>query len=250
MRDCVLCPPLRFRFNEMADLPSGVLARDDDFLIMPDLAPVAPGHLLLVSEEHWICGGALPGQVWRRACAWRDRIGLLYEQVYGAESVIILEHGPAMSQGGGACIDHFHWHLLPGGDGLNTEIHRLAEAKGLTGKPVSHPLLREFYASGRSYVMASDQVYEADGLPNQFLRAVVSTALSGSVPVRWRWQEVFGLPASRALFLGTLKDLSDHPHRAPVGEGGLEEFGIGDDFGNGHLVEGGIPLRPGGEQDV
>ena len=60
VEDCVLCPPLRFRFNHMVELPGagGILCGDRDFFVVPDLAPVAEGHLLLVTTAHWTC--ALP----------------------------------------------------------------------------------------------------------------------------------------------------------------------------------------------
>lgn len=202
MHDCVLCPVLRFRFNEMADLPSLVLAQDSDFYVTPDVAPLVEGHLLLVSQMHWLCGGQLPERLWNAACSWRERVADWYVQAYGSGDVLVMEHGPATSQGGGACIDHFHWHLLPDRGELAAQVHRAAETAGLTGMPLSRPVLVGLYEAGRSYITVGGRVYPADVLPGQFLRGAV---LEGE-PV-WRWQELLGLPESRSRFLTTLDAL-------------------------------------------
>ncbi|WP_157963720.1 HIT family protein [Actinocorallia populi] len=202
--DCVLCPPLRFRLNEMAGLPPGVLARDADFYLAPDLAPLVEGHLLLVSERHWRCGGQLPPALWQRAEGWRAEVSGRYARAYGDPGVLVLEHGPASPGGGGACVDHFHWHLLPDAGALGGRVRAAAEAAGLTGRPAGHEALRRLHDEGRSYVMVGGHAYPADELPGQFLRGAV---LGEGSPV-WRWQELFGLPPSRRRFHATLKALA------------------------------------------
>ncbi|MFD0853296.1 HIT family protein, partial [Actinomadura adrarensis] len=115
MDDCVLCPPLRFRLNAMADLPgeSSVLAADDEFFLMPDLAPLVEGHVLLVASGHVQCAGAFGRRQWSTAWQWRHRVGRVFQAAYGSSDLLLFEHGPATPQGGGACVDHAHWHLIP-----------------------------------------------------------------------------------------------------------------------------------------
>ncbi|TYB39373.1 HIT family protein [Actinomadura chibensis] len=205
--DCVLCPPLRFRFNEMADLPgeAGVVARDADFLLMPDVAPLAEGHLLLVTREHQQCAAAFAPPLWERALRWRDRVARLYRRAYGSDDLLLFEHGPASPQGGGACIDHAHWHFLPGAHG----VRRAAEDRGLPGAPAGHAALRARFRAGRSYLLIEEDgvatVHPGDGVRSQFLRWAVTAA--GRPGGAWRWQETFGLPASRRRFLLTLRSL-------------------------------------------
>ncbi|MEO3785139.1 hypothetical protein ABGB12_17540 [Actinocorallia sp. B10E7] len=203
MRDCVLCPPLRFRLNHMAELPPAVLACDSDFYLTPDLAPLVEGHLLLVSERHWQCGGQLPPALWERVARWRAEVSDWYSRAYGHPGVLALEHGPAVPGGGGACVDHFHLHLLPDSGELDGRVRAAAEAAGLTGSTASHETLSALHGRGRSYVLVGERVYPADVLPGQFLRGAV---LDGS-PV-WRWQELFGLPDSRERFQATVEALA------------------------------------------
>ncbi|TDD71440.1 HIT family protein [Actinomadura rubrisoli] len=210
----------------MADLPgeAAVLARDGDFLLMPDVAPLAEGHLLLVTREHHQCAGEFGEGMWTRARLWRDRVARLYREAYGSDELLLFEHGPGSSQGGGACIDHAHWHFLPGTLGLRGVV----EERGRPGAPADHAALRACFRTGRSYLLieeaGSATVHPGDGVRSQFLRWAVMAAgrngtghgenghgengHSGSGAGRggiWRWQEMFGLPESRSRFLRTVQ---------------------------------------------
>ncbi|MFC6936132.1 hypothetical protein ACFQHO_41495 [Actinomadura yumaensis] len=180
-------------------------------------------------------------RLWTRARAWRERVARLYRAAYGSGELVVFEHGPGRSQGGGACIDHAHWHFLPG----RLAIRQVVEDRGLPGKPAGHGAVRDRVLSGRSYLLLDQDdcltVHPGDTVPSQFLRWAVLAALDATAqPPRdgfvhpaapgtgprnddertnrpgneagqerpvWRWQELFGLPDSRARFLRTLAAL-------------------------------------------
>lgn len=204
--ECVLCPPLRFRFNGMAGLPgeSAVVAGDRGFLLMPDVAPLVDGHVLLVTRDHYQCAGEFGRTMWERALWWRDRVARLYLAAYGNGELLLFEHGPASPQGGGACIDHAHWHLLPGTPGVRAVV----EGRGRPGAPAGRAALRAYVRTGRSYLLIEEgglmTVHPGDGVESQFLRWAVTAAGPDGT---WRWQETFGLPGSRRRFLRTLAAL-------------------------------------------
>ena len=200
--DCVFCPELRFRLNRMAGLPgaAAVIAGDDDFFLMPDLAPVAEGHLLLVSVRHHLCAGALPPSAWAGIGRRIEWVARLYRRAYGTAEVFVFEHGPARPQGAGACVDHLHLHLLPGSPALAAAIERT----GLSGGPATAATLRALHAAGRSYLRAGGTVYPVEEARPQVLRWAALAATGSGAPTVWRWQELFGLPGSRESFLSTL----------------------------------------------
>ncbi|MFB4319385.1 HIT family protein [Actinomadura sp. 21ATH] len=206
-RDCVLCPPLRFRLNAMADLPGepAVLAADDDFFLIPDLAPLVEGHVLLVTFRHLQCAGAFGKGLWAGAWQWRHRVARVYRAAYGTDELLMFEHGPGTPQGGGACVDHAHWHLMPVRPGVRS-VRAVLEEHGLPGVPATREALRDRFRAGRSYLLVDERgaptVHPGDGVPSQFLRRAAAGA--GRT---WRWQESFGLPDSRTRFLHTLGDL-------------------------------------------
>ncbi|XVQ07956.1 HIT family protein [Spirillospora sp. CA-255316] len=214
--DCVLCPPLRFRLNAMADLPgeAAVLAADGDFFLMPDLAPLVEGHVLLVTSGHLQCAGAFGRGLWARAWQWRHRVARLYRAAYGDDDLVMFEHGPGTSQGGGACVDHAHWHLMPHGAGTGSGMREALEANGLPGARAKRDSVHRYFLAGRSYLLLDEQgkatVHPGEGVPSQYLRGVALHALDGDAEEEdrsWRWQESFCLPGSRARFLRTLEDL-------------------------------------------
>lgn len=220
--DCVLCPPLRFRFNGMAGLPgeTGVIARDRDFLLIPDVAPLAEGHVLLVTRDHYASAGEFRPRMWERALRWRDRVAGLYRAAYGSAELVLFEHGPATPQGGGACIDHAHWHLLPGTPGVRAVV----EGWGRPGTPADRAVLRACLRAGRSYLLIEEAgamtVHPGDGAESQLLRRAATVALTAAATDEaWRWQETFGLPASRRRFLRTLTALrAAHKGLPPGGD--------------------------------
>ncbi|MFI0356621.1 HIT family protein [Actinomadura sp. 9N407] len=212
-QDCVLCPPLRFRLNAMADLPGApaVLAADDDFFLMPDLAPLVEGHVLLVTARHLQCAGAFGKGLWAKAWQWRHRVARVYRAAYGSDDLLMFEHGPGTPQGGGACIDHAHWHLLPARAGVRS-VRAVLEERGLHGTAATRDAVRAHFGTGHSYLLVEEEgeatVHPGDGVPSQFLRWAARNVYDQDAGGRaWRWQESFGLPGSRTRFLHTLGDL-------------------------------------------
>ncbi|GAA2445145.1 hypothetical protein GCM10010191_72400 [Actinomadura vinacea] len=211
-QDCAFCPPWRFRFNAMADLPGepAVLAADEDFFLMPDLAPLVEGHVLLVTSRHVQCAGAFGKGMWARAWQWRHRVARLHRLAYGSDDVLMFEHGPGSPQGGGACIDHAHWHLMPRGDGQG--VRGVLEEDGRAGEAATRDAVHRHFLAGRSYLLVDElgkaTVHPGEGVQSQYMRWAAKLTLEPEADgLPWRWQESFGLPDSRTRFLRTLGGL-------------------------------------------
>jgi len=84
-----------------------VLLEDEHVRLIPDLFPVVPGHVLVVSREHVSCYGAASPDV----LASLERVARLARDFvidqYGVEPVL-WENG-----GAGQTVFHAHLHLLP-----------------------------------------------------------------------------------------------------------------------------------------
>jgi len=92
---------------------SEVLLEMDDFLLVPDIAPIAIGHALLVSTTHR--GNLL--DVWRGTSKRAVRLIRDYRawcQTNDDMHLLVFEHGlGSITSEKSACIDHAHIHLLP-----------------------------------------------------------------------------------------------------------------------------------------
>lgn len=105
-RGCVFCEPeqtLR-------------IAESDNFMVLLDVAPLAAGHLVLHSKEHFSCGGEIPAEYFDEMEDLRTRVVDRMSAVFG--EIFAYEHGRA-----GHCLSdgpehrlchHFHLHLVPG----------------------------------------------------------------------------------------------------------------------------------------
>ena len=95
---CVFCHP---------DASPGVLVEDEHVRLIPDLFPVVPGHVLVVSRAHLSCYGDASPEV-------LDSL----ERLSGlAREFVVAEYGvePVLWENGGAgqTVFHAHLHLMP-----------------------------------------------------------------------------------------------------------------------------------------
>lgn len=118
--ECVLClviqnsrrAPIR-TFVSYAELASEVLFEGTDAIVISDVAPLVPGHVLITSRSHVRALSAL-------SAATLTTINDLQQQItqhlrrYSGAPVILFEHGVGAHTVTPPCgIDHAHLHALP-----------------------------------------------------------------------------------------------------------------------------------------
>ncbi|MFB4276453.1 HIT family protein [Nonomuraea sp. MTCD27] len=208
---CVFCHPLRFRMNSVAGLPgaAGVLWGDDNVFVMPDLAPVAPGHLLIVTTEHLTAlASADPGLIDVVESA-KNRVRELFRAAYDGSDTVFVEHGPAQPSGGGNCVDHAHLHCLPAalvgsiGDELDAF---LAEGR----LPVSRTRVTSPHDVRAPYIYLEEAgtaqvAHLGPVVTSQLLRQIALRTTGDTGP--FRWQERFVRHDSVRLHHDTLGSL-------------------------------------------
>lgn len=75
-----------------------------------------PGYVLLVSKDHLIGTGDMPGELHRELEDLMGQTAGVLKAAYGKDT-FFFEHGPRVGQcGWGGCIDHAHVHAIPGVD--------------------------------------------------------------------------------------------------------------------------------------
>lgn len=117
---CVLCDvldgcdqtPAR-SFLTRSELPTETLASGASITAIADVAPLAPGHVLLVTTRHVLAMSKLTSAGLTELRYMRERFARWLESLYSLP-VISFEHGLCTSEGVASCgIDHAHLHLLP-----------------------------------------------------------------------------------------------------------------------------------------
>ncbi|EME57653.1 HIT family protein [Amycolatopsis decaplanina] len=166
--------------------PERVIWSDDDLVVVPTLGPVAKGHVMVLTREHYLSYAHVPRGLAERAEALAETV---CRRISGLGTPIMFEHGP-MSEGatGGACTDHAHLHCVPMGEvDLKAGID-----ERLTGRRISslveladqrrrrQPYIYYRSGSGVSWL------YDVDvDLPCQFLRRLANAALGDHE--EWDW---------------------------------------------------------------
>lgn len=105
MSDCIFCRIIA------GDIPSEVVARSDEAIVIRDVNPQAPAHLLVIPLRHVehlgeFVGAADSGQV-GRLFALASRMGM--EHGDAGYRVVVNE-----GRDGGQTVHHLHLHVLAG----------------------------------------------------------------------------------------------------------------------------------------
>jgi diadenosine tetraphosphate (Ap4A) HIT family hydrolase len=103
--NCVFCA--------IADgqLPAHIIHEDDHFLVLLDIFPLRPAHVLIVAKGHAPLLGDLPAQPRDALLALADRLAkALYRSEPSIRGInLLLNDGPVANQH----VPHLHLHLIP-----------------------------------------------------------------------------------------------------------------------------------------
>lgn len=204
--NCVFCPESRLELPTKIGLPgaASILWGDENLYLIPDIAPLVEGHLLLITTNHYICVGACPPKLVSAIESAQQQIRSLFQSAY-SESTVFFEHGPARSRAAGSCIDHAHWHCLP----ISLSLKKAMDQFLKSGQAASAESLSHLYLAGQSYLYMEEgnqdgYVFPVDVVPSQFFRQLITTLSGGQ---DWDWQTSCRRAESKDKHLLTLKRL-------------------------------------------
>lgn len=205
---CHFCLPGLHTLNGDVGLPgaASVLWGDNDFIVMPDIAPIVSGHLLVVPSGHHLSmansGAYLLGRLEKQVA----RVERAIRAAYGCDAVF-LEHGAMFPHDAGSCIDHAHWHCFPLPDAEYSVIDTL-RAGGHGGSSIDLAHLVTAKAEKKSYLLVRERgenyFFPVDDAQCQFLRFHIAEATTGGT---WLWHHMYTTDQSREFFMDTLDRL-------------------------------------------
>src|SRR3989344_662416 len=110
-KDCIFCKIVK------GEIPSCKIYEDSDTLAFLDIAPVNPGHTLVIPKEHFENLYTLPDETLAGLILTAKKIAQAIKKGIGADGVNI---GMNNEKSGGQVIFHAHLHIIPRieGDGL------------------------------------------------------------------------------------------------------------------------------------
>jgi diadenosine tetraphosphate (Ap4A) HIT family hydrolase len=172
-----------FARTYQGDPESRVVYRSDHLTLLADMSPLAVGHLLLASNDHYLSFGEAVGD-------HLDEINDVIKQTYDQYAAtfgepVIMEHGSSQLMDGSACITHAHMHFLP--LRLNA-VHTTIVQDGLTASELGDIRdLKYLGDRGLSYFYCGNRVEHrvygvAHKMRRQYLRSVAGRLLGMADP--------------------------------------------------------------------
>jgi histidine triad (HIT) family protein len=112
--ECVFCKIIAGQIPAAKVLDAGAA------IAFLDIAPVAPGHLLLVSKEHFATLAETPAEVAAAVAAELPRLVRAVLAATGSPALnVLLNHGREAGQ----VVGHIHFHLIPRTPGDEFRVH-------------------------------------------------------------------------------------------------------------------------------
>ncbi len=128
--DCIFCKIIA------GDIPAKVVYESPNVIAFLDIHPMAEGHTLVVSKEHYATLLDFPEDQLGPFFADLQKVAALLKEKLEADGFNILQNNfPAAGQG----VAHFHYHILPRKEG--DKVLRLPPANNsVTGKDLDEIL--------------------------------------------------------------------------------------------------------------
>ena len=159
----------------------GAIYEGRDLAIVPDLAPLTPHHVLIMSREHFFAMKSLGPQTRPQLALLKKGLRRFHEQEHGLQT-LFFEHGSCSGYSGAACIAHAHLHAVPLSQKQLATV--LSQTLKLLGPPNQTPMEADYlYAE----FIEDNELYWPDSLnKRQFFRILVADALANVDRAKWQ----------------------------------------------------------------
>ena len=109
--DCIFCKIIK------GEIPSFTVYEDDDFKVILDRFPAAPGHVLVIPKAHDSDMFELSEEAATKLYPLAKKIAKRIKEVTGSEGINIVQNN---GEAAGQSVYHFHLHIIPRktGDGI------------------------------------------------------------------------------------------------------------------------------------
>ena len=145
--DCIFCDRSR------SDVKDDILFESSHFYVKACLASITPGHVLLISKDHYSCFGDLPPSLYEEFTKLKDiliqRIGERFCEPF------LLEHGLW-----GQSVAHAHFHFTPlSGEGytIPSIFEEMVYSSGVRYREGGLETLKDVFSSEGEYLAVGER---------------------------------------------------------------------------------------------
>ena len=169
-----------------SDIESRILHETDRFVVIPDISPLVPGHVMIVPKAHILCYGAVEAAAWDEFLDIVNTTRAIIGQHYGPS--VILEHGTRSVDDVADHVSHAHLHIVPADidirDSLvnfnTTTIARLSDLSNWAARDEAYI----YFESCAGERMVADRIVDIKRL---FIRSEIARRIGLPDPL-WDWR--------------------------------------------------------------
>ena len=92
------------------DIPCAKIYEDDNVLAFLDLAPVHPGHTLVIPKDHYKDMLEVPAELGTAVFAALQKVAGAVMKATGAQGFNVMQNNGLSA---GQTMFHIHWHIIP-----------------------------------------------------------------------------------------------------------------------------------------
>jgi diadenosine tetraphosphate (Ap4A) HIT family hydrolase len=169
-----------------ADIESRILHETERFVVIPDISPLVPGHVMIVPRAHILCFGAIEAADWPEFAGIVTATRTILKEYYG--SSVILEHGTSSLDPVADHVTHAHLHLVPAAIDIRDALRNFNTTMIASLSDLSRWAARDeeyiFFESCAGERMVADRI---TAIKRLFFRREIAKQLGIPDPL-WDWR--------------------------------------------------------------
>jgi diadenosine tetraphosphate (Ap4A) HIT family hydrolase len=189
MVDCPFCRELQSgKLPDFvdADIDSRILHETNRFVVMADISPLVPGHVMIVPRAHILCYGAVEDSARDEFSGLVNAVRTIIREHYGPS--VILEHGTCSVDDVADHVSHAHLHIVPAAIDIRDALVNFNTTSIASLADLSHWAARDeayiYFESCAGERVVADRIVD---LKRLFFRSEIARQIGLPDPL-WDWR--------------------------------------------------------------
>jgi diadenosine tetraphosphate (Ap4A) HIT family hydrolase len=168
------------------DIESRILHETDRFVVMADISPLTPGHVMIVPKAHILCYGAVEAFAQNEFSGIVDAARTVITEHYGPS--VMLEHGTSSLAPVADHVTHAHLHIVPADIDIRDCLRDFHTTMIASLSDLSRWAARDeeyiYFESCAGERIVADRIVN---IPRLFIRSQVAKQIGLPYPL-WDWR--------------------------------------------------------------
>jgi diadenosine tetraphosphate (Ap4A) HIT family hydrolase len=170
-----------------ADIESRILHETGRFVVIPDISPLVPGHVMIVPKAHILCFGAVEAAAQDEFSCIVNATRAILSEHYGPS--VILEHGTSSLDPVADHVTHAHLHIVPAAIDIRDSLSNFNTTRITSISDLSDWAARDeeyiYFESRGGERMVADRIV---GIKRLFFRREIARQIGIPDPL-WDWRQ-------------------------------------------------------------